>query len=142
MKRLLSAVGLAAVACLALVLAACTETTSLDEPLAEVQVVYGYVSYGETGEPVDHAKVIIWYYDDDEWKYAKLWTGGAYSAEVYTDQTGYYVVHYCNEAKGKSGKVTAEKTVGEILYVGETYFTYPNGVSTHQDVDVVDASGD
>ncbi len=126
MTRLLAAVGLAAVVCLALVLSACTDgVSSPDEnPLSDrSDTASGSVI--RSGFPEREASVIIWYWDGDEssgsWEIASLFVG-------LSDMGGGWMLPYIYDARGQGGYAYGSKYIGQELWEGtsdEPYY-YPS----------------
>ncbi len=131
MKRLLAAVGLAAVVCLVLILSACTDGVLSPEenPLSDrADTVSGKVSLG--GDPIEDADVWIYYWDGPT-RYDACVSGDT------TDQYGYYEIDYIQDALGFTGKAYAWIMIGPIKWDGwSDVFWYPNAEGPVTDIDI------
>jgi hypothetical protein len=134
MKRLLAALGLAGVACLTLVLAACTDglSTTEDNPLLDTDVVRGTVS--RCGFPEREATVEIWYWDGDgsggSWEHASNMVGQS-------NMSGAWALPYIVDARGHDGIATATKLIGQVWWSGVSApFYYPESGGEITGVDI------
>jgi hypothetical protein len=131
MKRLLAAVGLAAVAGLTLVLAACTDVASGPEenPLLDRSDTVSGTVY-RNGSPEGSAWVWIYYND------TSVLTDACKSPAL-TAGNGTYTIGYIIAARGHYGVAHAWKTIGETKWSGwSDLFYYPNNGGEVTGVDI------